>query len=318
MIGRRELRLVALIAILLVVVGLINPVFLSIANVRDILVRAAPLLIIACGMTFVVLIGEIDISVGSLMGFLAAVLGTITSSDHLHLPTAVGIAAIMLIGMAIGSVNGLLVTVGKVPSIIVTLGMLTLLTGATQIVMAGHWITNLPRTLRYFGVGSILGLPVCIVIATMVFVVCAFIARQTPYGLRIYASGDNPGAAKTFGLKVNWLRWSVFALTGLLTAVATLVSAPQLSVIESGFGQGSELTVVTAVVVGGTSIRGGKGTILGTFLAVLLICMIRPILTFLRLGESATYWEKAIQGSLILGAVLLDQLGRPRGKAAIA
>ena len=309
MIGKREFGVGGLIVLLLLVAGIVNPAFLAPTNLRDILVQAAPALIVACGMTFVIVTGEIDISVGSLMGLLAATLGVLTSTDRLHLPVAVGIVAILLLGGFVGWVNGFLVTVGRIPSIIVTLGMLTILQGTTDIVMGGEWVKNLPDSLRVFGTGAVVGVPISLLVAAFVFAACVFVARDTPFGRRLYAAGDNPAAARLIGLPVDRLRWSAFVLIGVLTALATLVSAPQLSVIESGFGKGFELLVVTAVVVGGTSIRGGRGTLLGTLLAVILLAMIRTLLIFLRLGEAATYWERAIQGAFILAAVLADQYG---------
>ncbi len=142
---------------------------------------------------------------------------------------------------------------------------------------------------------------------------CSLLARETPLGRRIYATGSNLHAAHLAGLKTHRVKLFVFTFTGFLTAVATLVSVPRLSVIESGVGRGFELLVVTAVVVGGTSINGGRGSIAGSLLAVLLLGTVGTALIFLRLGESATYWERAIQGAFILLAVLADHLARRRG-----
>lgn len=317
-IGRREAGVLALIVLLALLAGALNHAFFAPNNLLDILVRSAPILLIACGMTFVIVTGEIDISIGSQMGLYAAILGTLTSNDRMHLPVAVGIGAILLAGTVIGAINGTLVTVARIPSIIVTLGMLTILQGATEVAMGGNWIKNLPDSLRWWGTGAVVGVPVSVLVAALVFALAVFVARDTRYGRRLYAAGDNPAAARLLGLPVDRLRASTFVLTGFLTALATLVSAPQLSVIESGFGRGYELTVVTAVVVGGTSIKGGRGTLLGTLLAVVLLAMVRPVLTFLRLGESATYWERAIAGALILLAVLADQTQGRRKRAATA
>jgi ribose/xylose/arabinose/galactoside ABC-type transport system permease subunit len=317
-VGKRETGIFALIVLLLILVGIKSPTFLAPANLRDILVQAAPALIVACGMTFVIVTGEIDISVGSLMGLLAAVLGTLTSESGRHLPVIVGIVAILVIGAFVGAINGFLVTVGKIPSIIVTLGMLTLLQGVTELAMGGKWIEGLPPDLRWWGTGHVLGIPVAILVAAVIFALAVFIARDTPLGRRLYAAGDNPAAARLLGLPVDRLRATGFVMIGLMAAVATLISAPQLSVIESGFGRGFELLIVTAVVVGGTSIKGGRGTLLGTLLAVILLAMIRTLLIFLKLGESATYWERSIQGGLILIAVLADQMGQRKSAGAAA
>jgi ribose/xylose/arabinose/galactoside ABC-type transport system permease subunit len=317
LLSRREYGVLALLMLVVLGVSLFNPAFLQPGNLRDILVQAAPVVIIACGLTFVVVLGEIDISVGSLMGLLATVLGVLTTRQGW--PASTAIVATLALGAAVGLLNGALVTFGRVPSIIVTLGMLTALRGVTELLLGGEIVNNLPAALRVWGTGAVLGVPISIVVAAVVVALAVLFARETPLGRRIYAAGSNPHAAKLAGLRLNTLKLFVFTLTGLLTGVATLVSAPQLDVIEAGFGRGMELLVVTSVVVGGTAISGGRGTIAGSVLAAILLSMIGTALIFLRLGESATYWERAIQGAFILLAVLADHVarrGKPGGVAA--
>lgn len=307
---QREYAVLALLIVTLSVVGAVNPAFLSGGNLRDMLVQDAPIVIAACGLTFVVLLGEIDISIGSLMGLLATALGQLCSPSHAALPVWIAVTLTLLLGTGIGLLNGLMVTLGRMPSIIVTLGMLTVLSGINLLLMNGKWITDLPPGLRWFGVGTMLGIPICLWAALFVVLGAVLLARETPLGRRIYAAGSNPDAARLAGLSVWKLKLFAFTLTGFLTAVATVVSVPRLSVIESGVGQGFELLVVTCVVVGGTSISGGRGSIIGSALAALLLGLVRPMLIFLRLGVSASYWERAIQGAFILLAVLADHLAR--------
>ena len=311
---RRAFCLLALLALTLGVVTAANPVFLSATNVRDMLVQCVPGLIVGCGLTFVILTGEIDISVGSLMGLLAAAVGLLTAPAHLGLPVMIGVALTLALGAAVGFINGFLVTVGRVPSIIVTLGMLTALRGATELLMGGRWITGLPPGLRFLGTGTMAGVRVSLWTTACVAVAASVLARETPLGRRIYAAGSNPQAARLAGLSLTRLKLFVFTLTGFLVGVATVVSVTQLSTIESGIGVGLELFVVTAVVVGGTSISGGKGTIVGTLLGVLLLGIVRTVLIFLNLGERTMYWERAIQGGFILAAVLVDHFARRRAE----
>ena len=310
MIGRREGGVLGLLLLTLLAVGLINPAFVAPGNLRDILVSAAPTVIVACGLTFVIVLGEIDISVGAQMGLLAAVLGQTTSPTHAHWPVAAGVGLTLLLGTALGLTNGLLVTVGRMPSIIVTLGMLTVLHGVQLTLLNGSEITDMPPGLRALGLGTFLAVPFSVWTTLAVTLLAIGLARETPLGRRLYAAGSNPEAARLTGLSLTRLKLFVFTLTGFLTAIATIISVPRLSVIESGIGQGFELLVVTCVVVGGTSISGGRGTVLGSVLAALLLGLVRPMLVFLRLGESAAYWERAIQGAFILAAVLADHLGR--------
>ena len=309
---QRELGVLGLLLLTLLVVGGINPAFVAPDNLRDVLVASAPTVIVACGLTFVVVLGEIDISMGALLGLLATVMGQATSPTHAGLSVGVGIALTLAVGAGVGLVNGLLVAYGRMPSIIVTLGMLTVLQGVNLTLINGRFITDLPPGLRFFGIGRLVGVPVSVVVALIVVALAVFLARRTPLGRRLYAAGSNPDAARLAGVSVQGLKLFAFTMTGLLTAVAAVVSVPRLGIIQSGIGQGFELLVVTCVVVGGTSISGGRGTILGSTLAALLLGLVSPMLIFLRLGVSATYWERAIQGVFILAAVLLDHAARTR------
>lgn len=306
--------MLGLLLLTLLAVGLINPAFVAPGNLRDILVSVAPTAIVACGLTFVIVLGEIDISVGAQMGLLAAVLGQLTSPTHTHWPVGAGVGLTLLLGTGLGLTNGLLVTVGRMPSIIVTLGMMTVLHGVQLTLLNGQEITDMPPGLRALGLGTVLGVPFSVWTALAVTLLAIGLARETPLGRRLYAAGSNPEAARLTGLSLPRLKLFVFTLTGFLTAVATVVSVPRLSVIESGLGQHFELLVVTCVVVGGTSISGGRGTILGSVLAALLLGLVRPMLIFLRLGESSAHWERAVQGAFILAAVLADHLGRRPGQ----
>jgi ABC-type sugar transport system ATPase subunit/ribose/xylose/arabinose/galactoside ABC-type transport system permease subunit len=311
---QREYGVLALLILTVAVVAFINPAFLSTGNIRDMLIHCAPVAIVACGVTLVIVTREIDISVGSLMGLMAAIVGILASTQKLGLPVSVSVLVTLLAGAGIGFFNGLLVACGRVPSIIVTLGMLTALRGLTEIIMGGEWITDLPQGLRFLGVGAWLGVPISIWVAAIVIVITIVLARYTPLGRRVYALGSNPHSAVLAGISPRRIRLFVFTYTGLLTAVATLISVPQLSVIESGIGVGFELLVVTCVVVGGTSISGGRGSVIGSVLGVMLMGIIATVLIFLRLGEMSTYWERAIQGAFILVAVLVDHLARHRSK----
>ncbi len=312
LLARREFGVLMLLAATVAVVSYVNPSFLAGGNIRDMLVNIAPVAIVACGMTLVIVTGEIDISVGSLMGLTAAVLGLLASTDHAGWPVPVAAAAAVGLATLVGTCTGLLVVVGRVPSIIVTLGMLVALRGLTEFVMGGQWIAGLPPELRYLGTGRPMGVPVCIWVAGAVVALSIVLTRLTPLGRRIYAVGSNPSAARLAGVSAGRIKLLVFALTGLLVGVATVVSVPQLSVIESGIGVGRELLVVTCVVVGGTSISGGRGSIVGSLLAAALLVTIGTVLIYLKLGPGATYWQRAIQGGFILLAVLVDHLARSR------
>jgi ribose/xylose/arabinose/galactoside ABC-type transport system permease subunit len=306
-----------LLAAVVVGVSVVNPSFATVANLRDLAVNAAPVLIVACGMMLVLVAGEIDISVGALLGLLGALMGILSSPTHLGWPLWLTVAAVLVAGAAAGALNGVLVAVAGIPSIVVTLGMLTVLRAATEWLMAGEWITDLPAGVRVLGTGTLAGVPLCVGAAVAVTAFTAILTRRTALGRRVFAVGSNSRAAALHGLSVVRVKLIVFTLTGMLTGVAALVSIPQLSVVESGIGRGFELLVVTCVVVGGVSVRGGVGTVAGTVAGTLLLSIIRTVLVFLPLGQAATYWERTVQGSLILVAVLADHLGgRRKGDGA--
>jgi ribose/xylose/arabinose/galactoside ABC-type transport system permease subunit len=314
--SQREYGVLTLLMLTAAVVSIVNPGFLAAGNIRDLLVKTSPAIIVSCGLTLVIVTGEIDISVGSMMGLLATVMGIVTSPDRFGGAVWLGVVATLSVGTALGFINGLLVTAGRVPSIVVTLGMLTALRGITELLMHGEWIENLPAGLRFFGTGALLGVPVCVATALAVLALSLVLTRQTPLGRRIYAVGSNPRSASLAGISPRLIKIAVFTITGFLTGVATLVSVTQLSVIESGIGVGFELLVITCVVVGGTSISGGRGSVVGSALGVWLLGTVGTALIFLRLGEQSTYWERAIQGAFILLAVLVDHVARRKDRPA--
>lgn len=305
---QREAGLAILILLIVAVVGAMDRGFLAAGNWNDILVRCAPTAIVACGVMLVILTGEIDISVGSLMAMLAAILGVMISEHHWNLGVAVGIPLTLLTGAAMGAMTGMLVTVGRVPSIIVTLGLLTALRGFTIKMMGGTNIDGLPAGLTWLAKQGVLGLPLGVWTAGLVIAATATLITWTPLGRRLYALGSSRHSARLTGLSETKLKLFAFTYTGFLTALATVVDVPRLPKIESGIGSDFELLVVTCVVVGGVSISGGRGRLVGVLLAVVLITMIRPVLTFLDIGEAGEKWTKAIQGLFIMLAIISDSL----------
>lgn len=303
---RREIGLALLIVVIFLGVGIIDPRFLSLPVVLDLLVAAAPTAIVACGVMLVVVTAEIDISVGSLMALLAAAMGLMLSRHHGNWPLYVGIPLTLAFGSMVGLGTGTLVTLGKVPSIIVTLGLLTALRGITTLIMRGENIDGLPDSMSTWTKQGIGGIPLSVWVAVLVIAVTGAIITRMPLGRRLFALGSSSYSARMAGLPERRLKLFVFAYTGFLTALATLVHVPRLPKIEAGIGSEFELLVITCVVVGGVSISGGRGTLTGVILAVLFMTMVRPVLTFLDVGETGEKWTKAIQGLFIVLAIVSD------------
>ena len=305
---KREAGLLVLIVSVMAVVSLVDPRFLAWDNLRDLLVRSAPTAIIACGVMLVVVTAEIDISVGSLMALLASLMGLMISQNELGWPTWLGISLTLLFGTFIGLATGLIVSVGKVPSIIATLGLMTALRGITTWMMGGENIDRLPDSLSHWAKQGFLGLPIGVWVAAAVIIFTGVIISHTPLGRRLFALGSSSHSALMSGLSERRLKLFVFAYTGFLTGLATVVDVPRLPKIEAGIGGELELLVVTCVVVGGVSISGGRGTLTGVMLAVVLMTMVRPVLTFLDIGETGEKWTKAIHGLFIVLAMVSDNI----------
>ncbi|MDW8105237.1 MAG: ABC transporter permease [Armatimonadota bacterium] len=285
-----------------------TPGFLQERNLRDILINAAPLVIAACGMSLVILAGMIDISAGSALAVCAVVAGLTAKAGA---PLALVILLPVLTGAAIGAVNGWLVAFLRIPAIIVTLGMMSVLRGGIIWWTRGEWIGNLPPSFWAVGRGEVAGIPNPVWIALGMVVATALLLARTPFGRHIYAVGGNPLAAARMGISVRRVLWWVFVLHGALIGLSALVYASRFSVIQSNTGVGFELLVISAVVVGGVNIFGGQGTVWGSALGALLLQVISTGLIFRRVSE---YWAPSVQGALVLLAVVADALRTRRAQ----
>jgi rhamnose transport system permease protein len=309
---RRELSLVCAYAVLLTAMAFLAPGFFAAANLRDMILSNTPVLVIAIGMTLVILTGEIDISVGS--QFAIASIGAALFAKA-GLPMIVVVIGAAALGWLIGALNGVLVAYGRIPSIVVTLATMVILRDSLRWVRGGAWVQNLPRTFQWFGLGQVGGQVAIVLLGGVVFVCCALALRWIAAGRAVYATGSDAEAARLAGIDVRLVRFHVFAALGALTGFAALLNSVRFEDIQANAGSGLELKVISAVVIGGASVSGGRGTLLGTLLGVVLLGTVGPALTFL--GVNA-YWEKAVQGAIILAAVAVDALGSRRGKHAPA
>lgn len=301
----QEILLVVAIVALFLIVGTLNPRFVSQNNLTSIFVGNAYIAVAAIGMSMVIISGHIDVSVGALIGVLATVSGILVTNGY---PVWLSWLLPVLIGGAVNAGLGALIAYLKVPSIIATLAMLSILRGGLITVTGGAWISGLPPAFqlaqfRLFDVPS----PVWfMIVMTIGF---AFMLRSTAFGRSIYAVGGNPEAAEASGIPYKATIVKVFALHGLIAGVAAILFATQLQVIQSTVPNGLELIVITASVVGGVSILGGIGTVVGSTLAAILFAAIGSSLIFLNVSA---YWLRAVQGILILATVLADMARRGR------
>jgi len=296
----REIAVAGTILALAAVLAWSAPGYFSRANLSDLFLANVPVLIVALGMTLVILTGEIDVSVGSIFAVAAIATGVFAK---LGLPVLAAGAAACIAGAAMGALNGTLVAYLRVPSIVVTLAAMVALRDGLRWATQGTWISDLPAGFQWLGLSQSTYPLVMLVLAIAVAAAFAWTLWNVAAGRAVYATGSNREAARLAGMHPSRIVFGVFTILGALSGLAAVLNSVRFNQIPSNAGLGLEMKVIAAVVIGGTAITGGKGSILGTVLGVILMGAIGPALTFLGVGA---YWEKSIQGAIILAAILID------------
>ena len=302
----RERAVAASLIALGLVMATVAPTYFAPGNLRDLLLSNVPVLIVAIGSLLVLLTGEIDISCGSMFAICSVVAGVVAKETG---SVALAFAAAVFAGITLGSLAGLAVAYGRIPSIVVTLAMLVALRDGLRWATGGVWITGLPRSFQWFGLKQESYPLTAAALALGLCVVMSWVLRRTAGGRWLYAVGSNASAARLAGIRVERVKAAAFACAGALTAIAAVVNAARFSQVPSNTGLGLEMKVIAAVVVGGAAVTGGVGTIRGSVLGVLLLGAIGPALTFMGVTP---YWERALQGAIILAAVGLTAWRSPR------
>jgi rhamnose transport system ATP-binding protein len=292
----REMSVAAAYAALLFALALFAPTFFR-DQFRTTLVSAAPVLIAAVGMTLVILTRQIDVSIGSIASACAVVAGLL-AREGLPMPAVVVLT--LAAGALLGAANGAFVAGLGLPSIVVTLATMVTVRESLRWAREGAFVQNLPPDFQWFGLSQPAGQRLIVGVALAVFVTFAWAMRFLAAGRAVYATGSDPEAARLAGVRPRRVVFGVFVLMGVLAALAAVLNAVQFPYVASNEGAGMELKVIAAVVVGGTAVTGGRGTLAGTLLGVALLATIGPALTFL---GAKPQWEQAIQGAIILAAV---------------
>lgn len=257
--------------------------------------------LLSVGMTFVILTSGIDLSVGSTLALSSAIAAQLMVS---HVNVALACIVGVVIGGLAGVLNGLLVSYGNLAPFIVTLGTQQLFRGLTEVYTQGMPIYNLPTSFTDFGTGTVLGIPIPVILAAIMFIAGWIVLRKTVIGRKIYALGGNLKVAHLAGIKVKrYLVW-VYVACGVLAALGGLVLTARLGSAESTAGTGYELNAITAVVLGGTSLLGGEGSVIGTLIGALILGVIDDGLNLLNVNS---FWQDAVTGLIILIAILLDR-----------
>ena len=300
--GRRTRELPPAVAfiLLLLAVATIAPSFFSGANLRDLALNNAPVLIVAIGMTMVILIGEIDISVGSQFAVCSVAAGMLAKAG---VPISLLPLCVIALGAAMGALNGLLIGVLGLPSIIVTLAMLVAWRDGLRWQTEGAWVQNLPADFQWLGLSPSSAYWVIVLTSIAVTVAASWMLRHLRIGRAIYAVGSDAEAARLAGIEPPRVVVGLFAVMGALVGLAALLNAVRFNEVPSNAGTGLELKVIAAVVVGGTVITGGRGTPFGTLIGVALLGTIGTALSYVGINP---FWEKAVQGAIILAALAVD------------
>jgi ribose/xylose/arabinose/galactoside ABC-type transport system permease subunit len=292
----RRIGVFAALILLIIAASMLSDRFLSVPNLLNILRQVAIVGILAIGMTFVILTKGIDLSVGSLLGISVVLYAGLLENYSMAVAIPLGLAAAMLAGL----VNGIGVAFARIPPFIMTLGMLSFARGLAFIYTGGTPIPILNENFYSLGNGYIAGIPIPSLILLAVVAVSAVILSLTPFGRSVYGIGSNEEAARLSGVPVNLYKVIVYVISGLVSGLAGLVYASQLSIGTPIAGQGYELDAIAAVVVGGTSLFGGKGTVAGTFIGTLIIGVLANILNLTGVDP---YVQQLFKGALIVVAV---------------
>lgn len=297
-----EHRTIIVLILLVAIVGYLIPSFLTLNNILNVFRQVSITGIVAVGMTFVIITGGIDISVGSIVA-LSGVVAALAMQSGISIPISIILA--LLAGIGVGSLNGLIIAYGRVMAFVATLGTMYLIRGLTLIIAKGQAIWDLPNSFVLIGTGYFFGIPIPVIIALLIYLIGHILLNYFTYGRYTLAVGGDEESARLCGVAVKRIKLLTYMLCGLLSAVAGVVLAARLGSGQPSVGTGYELTAIAAAVIGGNSLSGGKGTVFGTLIGALILGVVSNALN---LWGVASFWQTIIAGCIILIAVLADTL----------
>lgn len=292
--------------VLCVVITIVSPAFMTLSNITNIFTQVSTNAIIAIGMTFVILTGGIDLSVGSTVAISGALAASILKSTN-NIPLAILVAAIT--GIVIGLINGILISKGKLQAFIVTLATMTIFRGATLIFTNGTPISKLSETFVKIGNGKIGFIPIPVIITIVILIISIYLLTQTRFGRYLYALGGNEDSAKLSGINTNKIKTLVYVISGFASSIAGIIITSRIGSASPNAGTSFELDAIAAVVIGGTSLSGGEGKITGTIIGALIIGVLNNGLNLMNVSP---FYQSIVKGLVILIAVLLDKKSRKK------
>ncbi len=295
--------------ILCVILSVVTENFLTTSNILSVFHQVSYVAIMAVGMTFLILSGNIDLAITATLAFSVSVMGELYANKGW--PAAAAIAMALIVGIGCGFLSSILIAKLHLNAFIVTLAMMNVYRGIASVYTNGFSAQGMPEVIQYLGQGKILGIPTAIILMLIVYVIAWFVQKKTSYGLNLYAIGGNVNAAALSGINVVKVRTIAFLINGFLAALSGMVLAGRMNSTNPSMADGVEMDCIAAAVIGGTSMAGGEGQIWGTLIGALLMGVVRNGLN--QLGISA-FWQKVALGVVVLLAVTLDSMRRMRKK----
>lgn len=301
----QESGILVILLVFIVIITMVNPTFISLANMTNVFRSAGFTLITALGMTFVIIVGGLDLSVGSVY----CLSGTISAMALVNgVPVAPAILIGILVGVACGAFNGIIIVGMNIPPLITTLGMMYIARGIVYVLTMGVPVYPLPAEFKAVEQTKVFDvIPVVVLIAAVLAVIAHVILRHTPLGRAVYAVGGNPDAAKVSGINIKKTKMFAYMLIGGLAGLSGILMTSRLGSAQATSGTGFEMTVIAATIIGGTSNYGGVGTVAGTVLGAIFMEVLTNCLTLMRIS---VYWQNIVIGAILIGAVAIDTYRR--------
>lgn len=293
-------RVLLIFVVLIIVASLLSDSFLTTSNLFNVFRQVSIIAIMSVGMTLVIITAGIDLSVGSVMAFSGAVLAGIIGAG---VPLPIAIIACLVVGIVLGAFNGFIVAKGKVPAFIATLAVMVIARGMTLVYTQGNPIVVTEKGFRFIGSGTVFGVPFPIVLMVVIYLIMYWVLKHTTFGRYIYAIGGNEEASRLAGISVDKVKIAVYALAGFFASISALIYTSRLMSAQPNAGAGMELDAIAAVIIGGTSLSGGKGVVTGTLIGALIMGVLDNILN---LTNVSPFYQDIAKGLVILAAVLID------------
>ena len=305
----KEFSIFVILIVLSVIIQINNPIFFTFSNLTDILRNTSYTLIIATGMTFVLIAKGLDLSVGSVFALCGLISAVLMKNG---VPALLSVLVGLIAGAGFGCINAFCIVKLRIPAMIATLGSMYMARGLVLVMTKGQSVYPLADSFINFGKGSVLGIPNVVILSLVLAVIAHFVLSRTTYGRKVYAIGGNSDTARYAGINVELITASVYVICGVMAALSGIMTAARMESGQPSVGDGTEMTVITAVIIGGTSLNGGAGTILGTVLGALLMNVLSSGMNLV--GVSA-YWQKFVMGLVIILAVAFDQYQRSKRRS---